>query len=253
MSFVNPTRDFAKHKISTDLYVGTVVSNTDPLKLARIKVRVVEVFGSNERGISDEALPYSSPSREILFGANANLSSIAIPKVGSKIFVMFHKGSIYSPIYTGSPYSATDKINDVDTNYPNRYAMLDENGSKLIVDTQKKLFNYQHTSGTTIQINADGGITIKQSGDLNFDVGGDLNLRIAGDHNVDIAGSSRIRYAGEQSTRFEGNKREFLGSNSYRRNNAGTDFACPTDPTRPSGSDCTDIQTPASPAQPESL
>lgn len=178
MSFINPLIDIRRSELDESLLIGEVLDNIDPLHLGRIKVRIKSVFGN--KGTTAQ-LPWATPKRPISFGGGANLSGVSIPDIGSKVYVTFHKGCIYSPVYEGAPLSLTDKWSEMDTNYPNRYGFIDSDGSRLVIDKTINTLTYTHVTGAIFSIGSDGSITITSPVNMNLNATGNINLTAGGD------------------------------------------------------------------------
>ena len=150
MSFVNPSLSFKKQQLSESLYLGTVIDNVDPLKIGRLRVRVVEVHGSSAD--NDASLPWATPLRSPQLGAAADLSSFHVPDIGTRVLIMFHRGSIYSPLYSFIPLSLTEKWSEMDTNYPERYGFIDSLGNKTVIDKTDKTLDAIMYDGATERV-----------------------------------------------------------------------------------------------------
>lgn len=181
--FVSPSEVLTR-SLEDQIYVGKVVDNVDPDKLGRIKVRIIEVFGREDK-IPDAALPWAIPMRPIGHGASVNLSSAKVPVIGSEVAVQFAKGSIYSPIYKFSPVMATNLVSDADENYPNTYAYLDPNmnavivkntgeladkGNRLVIDNVNDTIDFQSFTGFKFHIANDGSFSIDAPADSDITI-----------------------------------------------------------------------------------
>ena len=149
MSLINVSRDFKRHQLDGCMFLGIVEDNEDPLFLQRLKVRIVEVFGTE---IPTDLLPWTVPVRSNGFGSGGGLSHFTVPLVGSKVLVEFHRGDIYSPMVIGIVMGLEDVSEDFSTNYPFRYGDKDRNKTKTIVDTQELTWLFSHISGIDIEI-----------------------------------------------------------------------------------------------------
>ena len=92
-------------------YAGIVEGNQDPLKLARLKVRVPHVFGVSATGsgyIGTNDLPWAMPSG-LPNGSNSTSGGLShIPEVGDKVWVRFLDGEPEKPIWEWGMQSITD-------------------------------------------------------------------------------------------------------------------------------------------------
>lgn len=88
------------------IYRGLVVSNKDPLKMARIKVRVPGVYGESTYGLADDEIPFAVPCTPF---ASYHSGQFLIPEVGSTVFILFENGDLHKPVYIGQMYSKGDE------------------------------------------------------------------------------------------------------------------------------------------------
>ncbi len=86
-------KDFTKNKMdgvgANKTYIGTVEDNSDPKRLGRCKIRVLDVFDEKDKNdkyeISTEDLPWSTPWKDI------NGNSFNIPENGKVVTVVFEE------------------------------------------------------------------------------------------------------------------------------------------------------------------
>ena len=88
----------------TAFYRGTVVDNYDPEGLGRIRVRVPQIYGSEENRDSivytpTYAIPLATPA--VMVGAGNNTGSYLIPNIGDIVFITFENGDSKLPMYFG--------------------------------------------------------------------------------------------------------------------------------------------------------
>jgi uncharacterized protein involved in type VI secretion and phage assembly len=85
-------RRFGKHP-------GEVVSNADPLRLGRLKLKVPDVFGPDtETGWAHPCVPYAGADEGFLF----------VPEAGARVWVEFVAGDPSHPIWVGAYWVAPD-------------------------------------------------------------------------------------------------------------------------------------------------
>ena len=72
-------------------YRGIVVDNNDPLRLARLQVRVPDVLGTLTSGWALPCLPV----------AGNGMGVFALPPVGANVWVEFEQGDAAFPVWTG--------------------------------------------------------------------------------------------------------------------------------------------------------
>ena len=194
MPFLNPNREFKIHRLDESYYIGVVeINDDDPLKLGRVRVRVEELHGTRS---PNEQLPLATEIRPSLFGSltSKSLGMYVVPEVGSRVLIQFHRGDIYSPLYSGVPLTLRERSPDgqfeeYDTNYPERYALIDPNGTKLVVDTNEQTVLAEHVSGSKIQINASGDITVTGVQDLTYMIARDVLWEVDGNFTIQCDGT----------------------------------------------------------------
>jgi phage baseplate assembly protein gpV len=142
--------------------LGTVVSNSDPLYLQRLQVRI-PVRHDN---VVDADLPWCIKSDASGGGHVAPAGSQDIPLVGSIVVVKFQNGDPHMPMYTSTVLTPAQVISVFQTNYPNRVGRAFPDGSFFYFDRLTKDFEFSHSSGTVIHINPDGSGTIDFAGNL---------------------------------------------------------------------------------------
>lgn len=99
-------KDFTKNKMdgvgANKTYIGTVEDNSDPKRLGRCKIRVLDVFDEKDKNdkyeISTEDLPWSTPWKDI------NGNSFNIPENGKVVTVVFEDGNKNNPEYISSDH-----------------------------------------------------------------------------------------------------------------------------------------------------
>ena len=194
MSLVNPTKDFNKHKVDGDLYLGTVVDNNDPLKVSRVRVRVLELFGSHDKGVPDTDLPWCSPASPVLQGTSVRMLNelqglrnvvYNIPVVNTKVLIRLHREDIYSPFYVHQTISVREKSNlfTGSASYPRTYGYESQDGG-YIAATRRGSSIINHQSGTRIVVSSDGDVDITVNGRTRFMVENDIVFNIDEDFEV---------------------------------------------------------------------
>lgn len=141
------------------IYRGEVLSNTDPDKLGRLKVRVFGIFSSE---IATDKLPWAVPAYPIFTGSGVGYGSFAVPEVGSHVFVFFEMGDVYQPVYF---LEAPDAVHNLSlpertTSYPYRKIHKTKNGVTIYVDDLTKVVRLTHPSTKYLEMDGSGNITI---------------------------------------------------------------------------------------------
>jgi hypothetical protein len=186
MTILNPAIDFkTKQGLTKEWYEGVVVDNNDPMKLARVRIKVEEVFGD----IKDEHLPWAIPEYSFQAdGASANSGSFIVPKVKTKIRVRFQNCDPLLPVYAAYMVDKKTALKEAEHNYPNRMVHLFSTGALLIVDTKSN------------------EVFLRNPGDLNIYILGDVNLMVNGDVTEKINGNKTSVIKGDSLEIVEGNK-----------------------------------------------
>jgi len=162
MSVINPL-SFDKIELKEEThYHGTVVDNSDPLQIGRLKIRIEELFGTGDE-IPDSALPWAIKCSSPSFGGGSNISGFSVPEVGSKLLVKFLRGDIYSPMYVGRLSDASNKITGQEVDYPNTYILKDKKGNKVAVNMTQNTLSLVFNGDAVVDIvetSGKGNITI---------------------------------------------------------------------------------------------
>lgn len=140
------------------VYKGIVVSNTDPKKYGRVKVKIIGLLEGDTA-----LLPWTAPNNPAFLGGSTNSQKLSVPEVGSELEIRFPFENIYMPFYYGYWHSATTHAPEFDANYPNSYGFKDSIGNIFRINkTLKTLFiniieKIQILSGKDIElISTDG-------------------------------------------------------------------------------------------------
>jgi Type VI secretion system/phage-baseplate injector OB domain len=126
-------------------YVAIVVDNDDPKGLARVRVKVPEVFGEETTGWCLPCSPLAGPGTGVA----------AVPPVDSQVFVEWSGGDTSRvPIWSGGAWPDGDGIEDAG---PDAIVLTTPAGHRVIVrDT---------SGGEAIEIEAASGAKIVLDGD----------------------------------------------------------------------------------------
>jgi type VI secretion system secreted protein VgrG len=151
-------------------YLGTVVDNNDPKKIGRIKVTITGLLeGAND------ALPWVYRRSPVGSGKDASTGQFQVPKVGSKVEIVFPTDDIYSPFYSDARDDTSNQIADFSDGYPNTYGFIDD-GFGYTYKKDTKELTIKHPSGTEIKIIEDGTTTITGAKDVNVEASGDVKV-----------------------------------------------------------------------------
>lgn len=153
------------------VWVGEIVDNKDPDFSGRCKVRVFGLFdGSvdldNEKSgfsIPDSDLPWVYPANSNIFGGGKShgAGSISVPKIGSRVKIMFSGGNIYSPEYVSLQDVNSSMIDEIKNSYDNATVLYyDEDEQVKIIYTKANGIEMYHKK-SHIVINPNSSITIE--------------------------------------------------------------------------------------------
>jgi hypothetical protein len=202
---------------------GRVVSNIDPLKLGRIKVRI--------KGLLEETttakLPYISCKNPSNFGGKPDSSGFSVPEVGSEVTVEFPFSDIYAGFYTGYWQSALTRQNLLfDDDYPESYGFTDsqiqwwrtnkaQNESEFFNEQQEGLFKLEN----------DGSVVLNIKKDFNINVDGNFNLQVGGTTIILGSDDIRIKADGTKDIYLEGTKDVLVKAGANVKTEAVTDVS----------------------------
>jgi hypothetical protein len=192
----------AQDNLDSSIWVGEVVDNNDPLFSGRCKVRIYGKFDGTAEidnpdsafNIPDSDLPWAYPAGSTIFGGGAEkgAGSLSVPKVGTKVKVVFSGGNIYSPEYVAIQDVNTAVIEEVKQSYQNAHVLFyDEDEKAKVVYTPAKGLEIFHKD-SHIVINPDSSITIehKDTSSIIELVGSTIN--ITANSAVNITANSKI-------------------------------------------------------------
>lgn len=163
-----------------EMYTGKVVSNQDPEKLGRCRVRVYNIFDDT---IPDGDIPWAIPDMTFL---GSKVGNFIVPPIGAIVNVYFDKGDIYTPRYTTKAVDKSNLPKQRLKNYPNNIVFHEtDNGDYFTLDRTTGETIINHRTGSSIKINIDGSVTVNSS--LQVDINAKI-VNIKGDEKVPIGG-----------------------------------------------------------------
>lgn len=131
-------------------YRGFVVDNRDPQQLARLRVRVPSVLGSQTTGWALPCLP---------FGGLPNQGLLLVPEVDAQVWVEFEEGNPDHPIWTGVFWQQTgDLPEEGDLPEPTTRVLRTPSGHVLQFDDAagEERFRLSHPAGTEMTVDSNG-------------------------------------------------------------------------------------------------
>ena len=190
-------------QLDSTIWVGEVADNNDPEFSGRCRVRVYGKFdGTNNMDdpgsgfiIPDEDLPWAYPAGSTIFGGGQDkgAGSLSVPKVGTKVKIVFSGGNVYAPEYIAIQDLNTAVIAEVKDSYQNAHVLFyDEDERVKIVYTQAKGLELFHKD-SHIVINPDSSITIEHAETKSIIELVGPNINITANSTVNITANSKIQ------------------------------------------------------------
>lgn len=136
-------------------YVGDVIENNDPEKLNRIKV-YIELWDY----MTTDEMPWVKPAGSGMTGSSSSNYVHEIPEIGSQVRVSFPSHNPDDPQYSGMEVTTENKGGIFDEDYPNTYGRKDSAGNITMTNKRTGITVYKHHSGTDIQLEKDGAVTL---------------------------------------------------------------------------------------------
>ena len=153
---------------------GIVMDNNDPKRVGRVKC-VVSGLIEGETAY----LPWCFPRNPNGLGGGGNKtpynSGFSVPEIGTELEIWFPFGDIYHPMYVGFWQSYKTHQTGFDSDYPESYGWRDSTGNYLKINKAQGYANEKHgPSGSYVDIDKSGNVTIHISGQLRLDVEKDI-------------------------------------------------------------------------------
>lgn len=156
--FNTPIEELQKSFLNKDpnddykyIYVGEVVDADDPMKIGRVKVKVINLFDE----IVNADIPWFLPCNSFVDGA------FSVPNVGDYVETYFERGDIYCGKYFAKAVNKNQIPTQASKDYPNTIVLFEtERGSYCTLN--KSTGEYKiNQKNTQIIIDADGKVEIK--------------------------------------------------------------------------------------------
>lgn len=181
--------------VKASTFSGFVVGNDDPLRLGRVQVRIVEMYGTSSE-IPDEDLPWLNIIPSSFIGNTPTTSTFGVPEIGTKVLVDYPTSNPYFGFYRGG-YNSLDVRNDFfDDDYPNSYGFKDSQNNYFRINKTKNIMELHHNSGNRFKIYEDKSMdiyhysgtiaTINTNGSVNFSSVNDVTASIQGTLNLNV-------------------------------------------------------------------
>ena len=186
----------------TRWFLGEVVKvKDDPLKLGRVKVRVVGVH-DDKKLIKEDHLPWAQIVVPVTQGVHEGKGQYLGILVGTQVFGIFLDGqNSQLPMVIGTVPKEGDANPKADANYPTNKVYETESGHyKEYDDTDgAERIKESHTSGTYYEMQADGSIVTFITKDSYSIVLGDESVTIAGKVTINVGGDVDLTAGGTVS------------------------------------------------------
>jgi len=89
----DPTRYLGKYR-------GTVVNNTDPMRMGRLQAQVPDVLGDTPSSWAMPCLPVAGPQ----------MGQYVVPPVGAGVWIEFEQGDQNYPVWTGCWFGSASEV-----------------------------------------------------------------------------------------------------------------------------------------------
>lgn len=133
-------------------FLGTVVGR-DPSGNGRVQVHIPGLMSEGD-------LPWIGCNRLSVFGDNGTYGFFGTPPLGAQVMVRFQDGDLNYGIYTGSAGNGVPpEFANLDT-----WGFKDPGGTKLVVDYEKGVWAFEHSSGQKYEIDNEGNVTVEDPG-----------------------------------------------------------------------------------------
>lgn len=228
MSYRSETQD----DTFNGMYRGVVVSNEDPLKAGRCRIRVFYVFDD----IPDDHLPWAEYADPFMQGSPGS-GGMFIPSKGSKVWCFFEAGDHMQPVYFAGAPSAKDHPTGRDSlidgndlpgspSYPHNRVIRTPAGNMIELDDTEgnERIRVLHSSGSQLMMYENGDIYEYVTGNRyryvkgdSFEViDGSVNKTVKGDINISVDGNSTETVTGSKTVEAASYDISLSGNYTFR-------------------------------------
>lgn len=207
----------------TRWFTGEVVSIDDPLELARVRVRIYGIHGTDKQLVPDDDLPWAQVSTPVTEGGTSEWGNSLGVQVGALVFGMFLDGqNSQLPLVVGSlpKYEGEDRdiksvnrlargentitktpnsvIGEPDPSYaaeyPHNKVTQTTSGHVIEIDDtpDAERIHIFHKSGTFVEMRPNGDVVTQQkngwrsvTGNDKLYVSSNLDIQVAGNLNIE--------------------------------------------------------------------
>ena len=157
-----------------------------PVKTGKIKVEVYPMLIGVDTaktltgidGVETEQLPWAVPAPFLFSGSGDGFGSFVVPNVGTYVYLFFLNGDIYQPVYFAEAINGimglpAERLVD----YPNTKVWKSKGGVVVTINDKdgNEDIKILHPTGTYIQIDKSGIISIEAVGSVNIN-GSTVNI-----------------------------------------------------------------------------
>lgn len=125
-------------------YGGVVIDNDDPLKLARLKVKVPTLMQDAEVGWARPALPFAGPAS----------GHVMVPEVDAMVWVEFEAGNLNQPIWSGCFYAENQTAPGPSA--PGGHVIATPQGHRVVLDDDGDKLVVMHSGGAMLEMTSTG-------------------------------------------------------------------------------------------------
>jgi len=156
----------------TRWFIGYVVNNVDPLKLDRVKVRIIGIHTDNTEDIPDDDLPWAQVAIPVTEGGSSGLGANSQLKIRAQVFGVFLDGkNSQLPLVLGSIPKIETNTNSIDESLPSVSIPIDGNTNiekafNFFISPEGGQFTPQQACGMIGNFCVESGATANR-GDIN--------------------------------------------------------------------------------------
>jgi uncharacterized protein involved in type VI secretion and phage assembly len=197
-----------------ELYRGIVEDNLDPLKIGRVRVRIIGLH-STEQGdfshVKTEHLPWSEIMGGTQFGLIAGVGCSSILRIGTWVWVTLDHENPNKPIIIGTiignntttsggaKRTGSDMHELAQDSYTYVQTIETDSGHLMTLDDtpQNENIKLTHRTGSSILIDKDGNIFVNGVANIQYDIAGNATWNIAGNQTTNVQGATNHTTAGD--------------------------------------------------------
>lgn len=172
------------------MYRGVVENVEDPESAGRVQCRIHGLHSSSDilddtqtDGIPMEDLPWCQPAIPLTaFGPDGS-GLFGVPQVGSHVLIFFENENLINPIYFAA-LPSKDEWGDGNEPIPteDNFVFKVHGGHYVEFDSTEgnERIKVYHSTGTQVEIDSTGAITLTGTGDVNITINGNCTVTTTG-------------------------------------------------------------------------